>query len=114
MADPSRGDVAVCAVPGDYGKPRPVMVVQSPAVGALGLSSVVTCPFTTRLTGLGLCRVLVQPTAANGLRLPSEIAVERATAIEAHKLKQTIGRIHDATMAAVEHAVLFVFGMRTN
>ncbi len=48
-----RGDFVVVAVPGDYGKPRPALVVRSGLFA--GLPSVTICPFTTTLredTGL--------------------------------------------------------------
>ena len=111
MAAPSKGDLVVCALAGDYGKPRPALVVQNPAAAAAGVESVLVCPLTSHLGGGGLYRILVQPTAANGLRLPSEVMVEKVTALAAARLKQTIGRVDDVTMARVERALMFVFGI---
>ncbi len=42
-----RGDIVVCALPGDYGKPRPVLVIQNPAVAEADLGSVLVCPLTS-------------------------------------------------------------------
>jgi mRNA interferase MazF len=36
-----RGDIVVVAAPGDYGKPRPAVVVQADALTEAGLQSVV-------------------------------------------------------------------------
>jgi mRNA interferase MazF len=42
----SRGDVVIVAASGDYGKPRPAVIVQSDAVPG-SHASVVICPMTS-------------------------------------------------------------------
>ena len=44
-----RGDFVVVVVPGDYGKPRPAIVVRSDLFAAL--PSATLCPLTTTLRG---------------------------------------------------------------
>jgi mRNA interferase MazF len=106
-----RGDIVVCALPGDYGKPRPVLVIQNPAVAEAGLGSVLVCPLTSDLSGIATCRVVLQPTPATGLRLPSEVMVEKVTAVSATRLRGRVGHADAASLAAVERALLWVLGI---
>ena len=48
MAGVNRGDVVLAAAPGDYGKPRPWLVVQTDAYNqSTRPDSILACPFTT-------------------------------------------------------------------
>src|ERR1017187_6373104 len=51
-----RGDVVVCAAPGDYGKPRPAVVVQSDLFNGTH-ASVVVCLITSHLEDAPLFRI---------------------------------------------------------
>jgi mRNA interferase MazF len=65
-----RGAFVVVATPGDYGKPRPALIVQSDLFAEL--PSVVICPLTTTLRDdADLFRLDVQPSARNGVRQAS-------------------------------------------
>ena len=44
----SRGELVIVATPGDYGKPRPAVIVQSNAIPE-SHASVVICPMTSDL-----------------------------------------------------------------
>jgi mRNA interferase MazF len=105
-----RGDLVLAAVKGDYGKPRPHLVVQSDLLVTYGYGSVLVCPLTTTLTGGALCRVPVEATAETGLQQRSEIQVEKLQAPSRERLRDVIGRVDDSTMRAVERALLFVLG----
>ena len=51
-----RGDVVICAAPGDYGKPRPAVVVQSDLFNGTH-SSVAVCLITSHLEEAPLFRI---------------------------------------------------------
>lgn len=71
----NRGDIVLVALGGDYGKPRPVLIVQSDLVA--DLPSVVACPLTTMVRSeLSELRLTVLPTSGNGLR---EMSHDRQT-----------------------------------
>jgi mRNA interferase MazF len=53
-----RGDVVIVAVAGDYGKPRPAVVVQTDAIPAAH-ASVVVCQMTTTLLDAADLRVTI-------------------------------------------------------
>ena len=98
------------ALPGDYGKPRPALVVQSDALTAEDGGSVVVCPLTTHLTGAASLRVAVEPTEGNGLRARSEIMVEKLAGVARARLREVIGQLDRATMTAVDRTLLLVLG----
>ena len=71
-----RGAFVVVAVPGDYGKPRPALVVQSDLFS--DLPSVTICPLTSMIRDdANLLRLTVEPSHANGLRKASQIVTRR-------------------------------------
>ena len=111
-----RGDFVLAAAPGDYGKPRPMLVVQSDLFA--GLPSISVCPLRrlrsrsriSVLTSLlrndaGLLRIAVDPDAANGLRKSSQIAIDKMTALPKTRFGEVIGRADDALMLQVTRAL---------
>jgi mRNA interferase MazF len=81
-----RGDVITVAAPGDFGKPRPAVVVQSDWLNSN--SSVLVAPFTSALADAPLYRLAVEPSEANGLKLPSQVMVDKITPIFAHQVRR--------------------------
>ena len=71
-----RGDPVTITLPGDYGKPRPALVLQSDLFDQH--PSVTVLPVTSALRETPLFRLTLQPDAGNGLRLPSQIMVDKA------------------------------------
>lgn len=60
-----RGELVAISLPGDYGKPRPALVIQNDLLAEL--DSVVLCPVSSDLRTADF-RVTVEPTANNGMR----------------------------------------------
>ncbi len=104
-----RGDIVVGASDGDFGKPRPVLVVQSDALNETH-QSVIVCPLTSELRDLSY-RIPVEPGDLSGLRERSEIMVDKVQAIRRDKIRQTIGRVTPQTLEAVERTLTIVLGL---
>src|SRR3974377_2171456 len=100
----NRGDVVICAAPGDYGKPRPAVVVQSDLFNPTH-QSVVVCPITSELVDAPLFRVAVQPTASNGLRRPSQVMVDKLIALRRDRIKRRPGVLSADEMARINSAL---------
>ncbi len=99
-----RGQFVAVTTPGDYGKPRPALVVQSDLFAEL--PSVVVCPLTSTLRDdADLFRLDVAPTATNGLHVPSQIAVDKITVVPVVKIGSMIGDADDALMLRVNRAL---------
>jgi mRNA interferase MazF len=99
-----RGQFVTVAAPGDYGKPRPALVVQSDLFDEL--PSVVVCPLTTTLRDdADQFRLDVAPSPHNGLREPSQIAIDKITVVPAAKIGMAIGSADDALLLRVNRAL---------
>ena len=67
-----RGDLVVVAMQGDYGKPRPAVVVQADLFNRTH-SSVVMCLITSHLEDAPLFRIPVPSGRTTGLKLQSQV-----------------------------------------
>jgi mRNA interferase MazF len=103
-----RGDLVTIALSGDYGKPRPALVIQSDLFEAH--PSVTVLPVTSELREAPLFRVRVDPTDANGLRRASDVMVDKPQTIARAKVGKPIGRLEDETLIAVNRALAVFLG----
>jgi mRNA interferase MazF len=99
-----RGDVVISSAPGDYGKPRPALVVQSDLFNPTH-ASIVVCPVTTHLVDAPLFRLPLKPSAANGLKAESQIMVDKVMAVRRDKIGKRIGAITPEELARVDSAL---------
>jgi|YelNatPaOPRAMG01_1025707.scaffolds.fasta_scaffold19517_4 mRNA interferase MazF len=104
-----RGDLVTIAVSGNYGKPRPALVVQ--ADGFAALPAVTVLQLTSEVHDEHLVRITVQPTAGNGLRKPSQVMIDRAMTVPRTKVGPVFGRLDDAGMLAVSRALVGFLGL---
>jgi len=104
-----RGDLVTVAVSGNYGKPRPALVVRADAFDRH--PSVVVLPLTSEIHDAPLFRVTVAAGASTGLRNSSQIMVDKATVVPRVKLGPRIGRVDAATMQAVNEALRGFLGL---
>lgn len=105
-----RGDVVVVAAAGDYGKPRPVVVVQSDAFPE-SHASVVICQLTSELADAPDFRVTIEPSLENGLRTISQIMADKPTTIRRERVGQLIGRLGAEEIGRLNVALAFVMGL---
>jgi mRNA interferase MazF len=105
----SRGDVVIVAAPGDYGKPRPAVIVQSDAMPAAH-ASVVICPMTSELVEAEF-RITIQPGPDTGLRVRSQVMADKPATIRRERIRRRIGRLETADIARLNVALAFVMGL---
>lgn len=105
-----RGDVVLVALPGDYGKPRPAVVVQSDMLNA-SHPSILVCPLTSFASAASDLRPRVMPSPENGCRSPSEIMVDKVTATRRERLGQRVGRLDEDLMRRVDRILLAILGL---
>ena len=104
-----RGDLVVVALPGDFGKPRPALVIQSNAFAMTGTVTVLLVSGT--LVDAPLIRPTVEPTPRNGLRKPSQVQIDKAMTVRRERIGATIGRLEDETMLAVTRSLALFLGL---
>jgi mRNA interferase MazF len=98
------------AVTGDFGKPRPAVVVQTDALPAEH-ASVVVCQMTSEFSEASDFRVTVDPTELNGLRIRSQVMADKPVTIRRERLGRRIGQLEGPDMARLNIALAFVMGL---
>ena len=97
------------ATSGDYGKPRPALVIQSDSFAEL--SSVTLCLVTSMLLESPLIRITVDSSSENGLRRISQIEVDKIMTVNRKRIGGVIGRLDDATMLKVNRSLAVFLGI---
>jgi mRNA interferase MazF len=104
----TRGDLVTIALSGDYGKPRPALVIQSDLFDAH--PSVTILPVTSELRDAPLLRITVAPSGVNGLRRPSQVMIDKPQTVARGKIAKIIGRLDDQVMLGVNRALAVFLG----
>lgn len=105
-----RGEIYLAALQGDFGKPRPCVVVQG--VGGDRLPAVVLCPLTSfTRDDIPEFRPTIQPSPTNGLRVESQVMTDKPVALDRSKLHGPIGRLTSDEMAEVSVALSVLLGL---
>jgi mRNA interferase MazF len=104
-----RGDLVIVSAPGDYGKPRPAVVIQSDWLNAT--DSVLVALLTSALVEASLYRLQIEPTPANGLKGVSQLMVDKIVALPREKCGRSIGHIDDAARIALNAMLSVVVGL---
>ena len=100
----ARGDIVVAVLPGDYGKGRPAVIVQSDAFNATH-ASIVMCPITSHLVDAPLFRILLRPSPENGLKALSQVMVDKMMAVKRERVSKVIGRLDTRKWREVDRAL---------
>ena len=104
-----RGEIVTVAVQGDYGKPRPAVVIQSDWLD--DTDSVLVCLITTTRRDAPLYRLDLSANHETGLREPSQIMVEKVLAVRREKCGPTIGRLDTATFVSLGRMLALMIGI---
>ncbi len=105
-----RGEIVLVVVPGDYGKPRPAVVIQTDLVNDIH-ASIVVCPVTSHLQDAELFRLTVEPSPENGLQKISQIMVDKIVAVRRDKIQDAVGVIDEDLMIRVNRSLAFWLGL---
>ena len=105
----SRGDVVIVSAPGDFGKPRPAVIVQSNAIPE-GHASLVICPMTSELVEADF-RITIEAGPETGLRVRSQVMADKPVAVRRERIGQRIGQLGAAELARLNVALALVMGL---
>lgn len=103
-----RGDLVTVAMSGDFGKPRPALVIQSDHFDATATVTVLLISAT--LVDAPLIRLAVEPSPENGLRKPSQVMIDKAMTVRRDRVGAPFGRLEDDTMVAVNRSLALFLG----
>lgn len=110
MSAPQRGDLVTVAIQGNFGKPRPALVIQSDLFNE-SHPTVMLCLVSSDLREAPLFRLTVGPTLENGLKLESQIQIDKVMTVLQEKVGPAFGRLDDATMLKVNRALALFMGI---
>lgn len=105
-----RGDIVTVAAPGDYGKPRPAVVIQADLLNVTA-QSIIVALVTGHLVDAPLLRLTLQPAAANGLKKTSQVQINRLVTLPAAKIGAVIGRLSEDEQAELDRLLAVVIGL---
>lgn len=97
------------AVQGDFGKPRPALVIQADQFNEH--TTVTVLPVTSTLIAAPLLRITVQPNTENGLQRPSQVMADKAMTVNRDKTGPTFGRIEADLLVEIERCLAVFLGI---
>jgi len=106
-----RGDIVAVAAPGDFGKPRPAVIIQGDALNNAGASSTIVALMTSRLRDAPLLRLTIEPEDSNGLERTSQVQTNRIVTIRTEKIGATIGRLNDQQQVELNRLLALAIGL---
>jgi mRNA interferase MazF len=104
-----RGNLILVAVSGDFGKPRPALLVQSDLFDQH--PSITICLVTSHLLEAPLLRYTVEPSGSNGLSKTSQIQIDKLVIIARSKAGQVIGSLTRKQMQEVTRLLALFVGI---
>ena len=105
-----RGDIAIVVMPGDFGKPRPAVIVQSGDLGE-ATTTILVCPISSDVEEFKVLRPIVEPTGGNGLRIRSQIMADKIFPLRRENFRRVIGALDAPTAERLDRALLVVLDL---
>jgi mRNA interferase MazF len=105
-----RGDVVTVAASGDYGEPRPAVIVQTDALPGAH-ASVVICQMTSECSDAPDFRVTIEPTEENGLRVRSQVMADKPVTVRRERIGRQVGHLDGKDILRLNIALAFVMGL---
>jgi mRNA interferase MazF len=104
-----RGDLVTVAMPGDFAKPRPALIILADQFEDTGTVTVLLVSGT--LVEAPLIRPTVRPTPENGLRKPSQVMIDKTMSVKRDKLGPSFGRLDHETMLSITRSLAVFLGV---
>ncbi len=104
-----RGDIVLVVLTGEFGKPRPALVIQADTT--LPSEYITHIPITGTLKRVPEVRIPIHPTKQNGLLKPSEVMVDLVQTASLSKFRGVIGRIEADILTLVEKSLSLHLGL---
>lgn len=105
-----RGDIVTVAFQGDFGKPRPALIIQSDVFNETH-STVTVLLMSSEIVDAPLFRITLVPTPENRLEKISQIQVDKIMTIRVDRIGAVLGRVDDDTLVGVNRALAVWIGI---
>lgn len=103
-----RGDIVTVAMPGDFSKPRPALVLQADYFAKT--STVTIALISSTLVDAPLLRITLEPSEENGLRARSQIMVDKVMSVRRERVGKVIGKADSDTLLSVNRSLAVFLG----
>ncbi len=103
-----RGDLVTVSMQGDFGKPRPALIVQADDFNLT--FNVTVLLLSATLIDAPLVRVTIAPTAENGLRKVSQVMIDKTMTVRRQKVGQAFGKLDDEAMLSISSLLALFLG----
>lgn len=104
-----RGELVTITMQGDFGKPRPALVIQADPFGEH--ATVTVLPLTSTLVAAPLLRITLSPSAENGLQKPSQVMVDKTLTIKRDKVGPAFGHVDVGALVEIERCLAVFLGI---
>jgi len=104
-----RGDLVTIALQGDFGKPRPALVIQSNFF--FDHPSVTILPITSEIRETPLFRFLIEPSQENGLLKNSQVMIDKIQTVSTEKVSKPFGSVTEAQLLEVNRLLALFLGL---
>jgi len=104
-----RGDIVRVSLPGDYGKPRPALVIQSDLFSEH--PSVTVLPVTSELRDTPLFRIRLSPDSENALNRQSDVMIDKTMTIARSRIGAPFGRVRADAMLEIDRRLALFLGI---
>ncbi len=105
-----RGEIVTVAIQGDFGKPRPALVIQSDVFNETH-ATVTVLLVSSEIVGAPLFRITIDPTPENGLVKISQIQVDKIMTLRRERIGAVIGQLDEDVMVGVNRALAVWIGI---
>ncbi len=109
MSGTRRTDLLTVAIAGDFGKPRPALVVQSDQFSEQATVSVLLLSGT--VLDAPLFRITVHPDGTNGLQKISQIMVDKVLAVKRNRLGSVVASVSEQVIMEVSRCLAVFLGI---
>jgi mRNA interferase MazF len=105
-----RGSIVTIALQGDFGKPRPALVLQSDVFNDIH-ATITVALISSSLVQAPIFRLDITPNKQNGLSKESQIQIDKIMSIRKERIGAVIGEIDDSILVRVNRALALWLGL---
>lgn len=104
-----RGTLVLAVIPGDYGKVRPMLIVQAHDMDVF--DSIIGCPLSSAIETAGPLRPKILKHERNQLDQDSVVMIEKVGAFEKSRIRRQLGAVTDEQLAGVDETLAVLLGL---
>ncbi|MBU3612674.1 type II toxin-antitoxin system PemK/MazF family toxin [Polynucleobacter sp. MG-27-Goln-C1] len=105
-----RGNIVTVAMQGDFGKPRPALILQSDVFSDIH-ATVTVALISSEIVQAPIFRLDIEPSETNGLSRASQVQIDKIMSIRSEKIGSVIGELNDVMMVRVNRALALWLGL---